>query len=219
MKDAHGNLVQGRTRWRRFAVVMVSATALATAIGVGMANGAIAASFSVSGQTFKVSASRLDGTGFVQYGGFAQEKGGRNLPGTNIPDPTDPKNHPVAVSEIASAKLYDLCQSVKVPNLPVVLKINAGGGGSPAEATNLRIDVTQLQGNATFTNIQIGRDASTLEGAGPGAVGLPGQFGQQAERVEITDLRQVAWSTTAGTFKLTGLNLAVNTGAQATECF
>ena len=209
----------GRTRWRRFAALTVPAAALAGFIVLGMANGAIAASFAVSGQTFKVSADRLEGTGFVQYGGFAQEKGGRTLPGTNIPDPTDPLNHPVAVSGIASAKLYDLCQSVKVPNLPVVLKINAGGGGNPAEATNLRIDVTQLQGNATFTNIQIGRDASTLEGGGPGAVGLPGQFGQQAERVEITDLRQVAWSTTAGTFRLTGLNLAVNTGAQATECF
>src|SRR3954463_6393290 len=71
VKDAQGNLVQGRTRWRRFAAVMAPAAVAAGAIVFGMANGAIAASFAVSGTSFKVSATELDGTGFVQYGGLA----------------------------------------------------------------------------------------------------------------------------------------------------
>ncbi len=70
MKDAQGDLGQGRTRWRRFAAVVIPAAAAAGAIVFGMANGAIAASFNVSGQTFKVSADRLEATGFVQYGGI-----------------------------------------------------------------------------------------------------------------------------------------------------
>jgi len=213
VKDAQGNLVLGRTRWRRFAVVMVPAVVAAGGIVVGMANGAIAASFSVSGSTFKVAASRLEGTGFVQYGGFATEKGG------NPANPLDPKNHATAVSGIASAKLFDLCQSVKVVGLPLSLVIHAGGGGTPAEATDLLINMTQLSGNATFTNIVIGQDASTLDKAGPNAHGLAGQFGQQADSVVITNLKQVAWSTTAGSFTLTGLDLHVDADGSPEECF
>lgn len=198
MKDPQGNLVQGRTRWRRFAALLVPATAVAGAIVFGMANGAIAASFAVSGQTFKVSASRLEGDGFVQYGGFAREKNGNT--------------HPVAVSGISEAELYDLCQSVKIPNLPVVLTINAGGGGDPATAKDLLIDMTKLEGDATFTKIDIGVDASDIGGAA-------GSFGQKADHVTITGLRQTAWSTSAGTFTLKGLRLKVNVGADAKECF
>jgi hypothetical protein len=198
VKDPQGKLVQGRTRWRRFAALLVPATAVVGAIVFGMANGAIAASFSVSGQTFKVSASRLEGDGFVQYGGLAKEKNGTA--------------HPVAISGIASAELYDLCQSVKIPNLPVVLTINAGGGDDPATAKNLLLDVTKLEGDATFTNIDIGIDASEVGGDA-------GAFGQRAEHVTITDLKQTAWSTSAGTFVLKGLRLKVNVGAEAKECF
>ena len=200
MKDPQESPVQGRTRWRRFAALIVPATAVAGAIVFGMANGALAASFAVSGQTFKVSADRLEGDGFVQYGGVVREKNGTT--------------HPVAVSGIERAKLYNLCQSVKVPNAPVVLTINAGGNNRPAEANNLLLDITQLEGDATFTNIKIGRDASDL------ADGVAqGSFGQNASKVSITGLKQVAWSTTAGTFTLNGLKLKVNVGAEAKECF
>lgn len=194
---------RGKTRWRRFAALTLPALAAAGFIVFGMANGAIAASFAVSGQTFKVSADKLVGDGFVQYGGAVQDGNGAG--------------HPVAVSGISKATLTNLCQSVKVPGAPVVLTINAGGGDKPARATNLLLDVTELNGDATFTNIEIGRDASTLN-KGPGK-GAAGSFGQQADRVVIKDLKQVAWSTTAGTFTLTGLRLKVNVGADAKECF
>jgi hypothetical protein len=215
-----GDVAHGTTGWRRFAVVFGAATVVAGGIVVGMANGAIAASFAVSGSTFKVSASNLDGTGFVQYGGIASEKGARMLP-DGRPDPTDPKNHPVAVSGIADATLADLCQSVTVPGLPVSLMIRAGGGGTPAKASGLIIDATQLNGDATFRNISIGQDASTLSKAGAGVAGATGGFGQQADSVHIDKLRQVAWSTSAGTFTLNGLDLRVSVrpGGTAEECF
>ena len=214
MSVAQGSAVKGRTRWKRFATVVVPATFIAGAIVFGQATGAIAASFSVSGQQFKVSADKLEGTGFVQYGGLATEKGG------NPANPADPKNHFVAVSGIKQAKLYNLCQSVKVPGLPVSMVIHAGqAAGAPAEATDLMIDLTSLKGDATFENIQIGIDASDLTKGGANAKGLQGSFAQQADSVTITNLKQVAWSTTAGTFKLTGLDLSVSTGANPEECF
>jgi hypothetical protein len=205
VNDPLSGPVQGRTQWRRFAALMVPAAAVAGAVIFGMANGAIAASFAVSGQTFKVSADRLEGEGFVQYGGIAAESNGRP--------------HPVAISGMESATLHDLCQSVKVPDMPVVLTIRAGGGGNPATASNLLIDMDALEGDATFTNIEIGRDASTLNDGPSGAVGQPGSFGQQADRIVIENLRQVARSTSAGTFTLNGLRLRVNVGADAQECF
>jgi hypothetical protein len=196
-----------RTNWRRFALAATIPTVVAGGLVLAMANGAIAASFAVSGQTFKISADRLDGTGFTQYGSMVAEKNGTP--------------HPVAQSGIADAKLTNLCQSVKVPNLPISLVIRAGGGGNPAHATDLLINMDELNGNATFTNINIGQDASTLNAAGPAAHGAAGAFGQQADKVVIDNLRQISWSTSAGSFALTGLNLKVDfaSDGKPKECF
>lgn len=214
MKVAQGTPAQGRTRWRRFAVVVLPAAALAGGIVFGMANGAIAASFSVSGKSFKVSADRLEGTGFAQYGGLALE---------DKANPTDilGKAHPVATAAIASATLTNMCQSVRVAG-PISMVIKAGTQpGSPVRATDLLIDMTELRGDATFTKIDIGRDASTLDAAGPKGKGQAGSFGQQAEKVVIKNLKQTAWSTSAGTFELNGLNLRVDVAANGNpeECF
>ena len=195
----------GRTRWRRFAALALPATAVAGAIVFGIADGAVAASFAVSGQTFKVSASELRGEGFVQYGGVAEE--------------VDGTKHPVAVTGIRRAQLFDLCQSVKVPGTPVVLSTTAGGGGRPATASDLLIDAESLEGDVEFTNININQDASTLDRGPDGAKGGRKAFGQQADAVTIKNLRQVARSTQAGTFNLTGLKLKVNVGEAAKECF
>jgi Family of unknown function (DUF6230) len=221
VKDAQGNLVLGRTRWRRFAAVLAPAVAAAGLMVVGIANGAVPLSFAVSGSTFKVSADTLDGTGFVQYGGFASQPGGRTITvgGLTIPDPSDTAhNHPIAVSGIKSASLTNLCQSVLVPGTPFSLVIRAGrSAGSPVTATDLMIGMTSLTGNATFGNIAIGQDASTLTGGPDIAKGLPTGFGQQAESVHIDHLQQIAWSTSAGTFTLNGLDLHVSTSGE--ECF
>jgi hypothetical protein len=126
--------------------------------------------------------------------------------------------HPVAVSGIADAYLTNLCQSVVVPNTPISLVIRAGGQGHPrVHATNLMIGMDSLTGDATFTNITIGQDASTLTLGPQGAVGLAGGFGQQAESVHIANLQQVAWSTSAGTFELNGLDMHVSTSTE--QCF
>ena len=209
MKDAQGDPAYGRTNWRRFAVAVAVPTAAAGALVFGMASGAFGASFAVSGQAFKISADKLDGTGFSQYGGKETTAGGKEIP--------------VAKSGIASAKLYNLCQSVRAPGSPISLTIRAGRDpDSPAKATNLLIGMSELGGNAEFTDINIGQDASTLGQGGPEAKGPLGSFGQEASRVVITDLRQTAISTTAGTFTLTGLNLKINfpgKDGNPPECF
>lgn len=197
--------VVGRIKWKRFAVLSVPAVGVTAALGLAMASGALAASFAVSGQQFKVSADSLTGKGFVQYGSFD----------TNAREDL----LPVAVTAIRRAELNNLCQSV-VTSLPIVGDISlnlTAGKTTPVMATDLFVDATQLSGNAEFTNIEIGRDASTLDKGPDGAQGMQDLFGQQADDVRITDLQQVAWATNAGTFKLSGLSMKITKGKK--ECF
>ncbi|MCE4944731.1 DUF6230 family protein [Streptomyces albulus] len=203
------SLTRGGTRWKRFAVVMVPSVAATAAIGVALSQGALAASFSVSGQQFKVSTDRLDGTGFVQYGAVDAQKNGKNVP--------------VAVSAFTNATIHNLCQSVVVP-VPVFgdvsMQLRAGAGKDPVEAKNLYIDLDQLSADATFDNINIGVAAgSSTKGPGikEGDKADPGSFAQEADKAVLTGVHQRAWATTAGTFKLSGLKMSVTKGKN--ECY
>jgi hypothetical protein len=195
---------QGRVRWKRFALVFVPALAVASVLVGATAEGAIGASFVVSGDTFKVSADKLQGQGFVQFGSLVENKKGQKIP--------------VAVSGIRHATLTNMCQTVLVdsPVGAVTIKLTAGTGKNPVVAENMIVDASQLQGNAVFTRIQVGRDAGTLD-AVSGGVGPSGMFGQQASAVSITGFKQVSWAVNAATFKLPGLKLAVEPGKH--ECF
>ncbi|MDX3225407.1 DUF6230 family protein [Streptomyces sp. ME19-01-6] len=199
---------RGGTRWKRFAVVMVPSVAATAAIGVALAQGALAASFSVSGQQFKVKVVKLQGKGFVQYGTLDTQHGGKKIP--------------VAVSAFKSAKLKGLCQSVVVP-VPlfgdVTLKLTAGNGDKEVVAKNLFIDLDQLDADATFRGINIGVAAGdTTKGPKNDSNKKdPGSFAQEADSVTLTDVEQTAWSTNAGTFKLSGLSMKVSKGKN--ECF
>ncbi|MEW2524506.1 DUF6230 family protein [Streptomyces sp. NPDC047071] len=206
------SVARGGTRWKRFAVVMVPSVAATAAIGVALSQGALAASFSVSGQQFKVTAKELKGKGFVQYGAMDVGKSGK---------------HPVAVVGLDSAEITKLCQSVVVP-VPlfgnVSMKLKAGGGDDPVEAKKLFIDADDLRANATFSNVDIGVSVDrTTKGPGPNPQDKPGKqyvpdsFAQQADEVLFTDVEQRAWATSAGTFKLSGLHMSVQKGKH--ECY
>ncbi|MFF7201292.1 MULTISPECIES: DUF6230 family protein [unclassified Streptomyces] len=216
------SVTRGGTRWKRFALVMVPSVAATAAIGVGLAQGALAASFAVSGQEFKVTAGYLDGTGFAQYGGV--DMGYKDLKG-------DEKTaHPVAISTFKNASITKMCQSV-VTDVPFVgkitLKLKAGDKGTPVQAKNLYLDVSSLDANAKFTNIDIGVAAKDTDNPGTGkgpAVKdesiLPNGFAQQAERAELTNVEQKAWATTAGTFELSGLSMRLLKGSgDGVECY
>ncbi|MFB6552159.1 DUF6230 family protein [Streptomyces sp. NPDC056405] len=210
--------VRGGTRWKRFAVVMVPSVAATAAIGVALGQGALAASFSVSGQSFKVTADRLDGTGFSQYGAIDS---GYTLDGKKTA-------HPVAVSAFKSASIKNMCQSVVTPDIPLIgsvsLMLKAGGGDTPVKAQNLYIDVEELQADATFRGIDIGvaaKDANKGPGIKPSEVANkqanPYGFAQQADSATLTNVKQTAWATTAGTFKLSGLKMSLSKGVK--ECY
>ncbi|MFD8594169.1 DUF6230 family protein [Kitasatospora sp. NPDC059646] len=205
----------GKTRWKRFALVMVPSVAATAAIGVSLANSALAASFSVSGQQFKVTVDQLKGEGFSQFGGVDME--------------ANKTPHPVAISAFDHATLQNLCQSVVTDLGPLgkwTLVLKAGQDAkNPVDAQQLLIDLNQLNADAKFGNINIGQDASTLQGSaidklkadgGSLPTGAQG-FAQSAKTAELSKVQQTAYATSAGTFTLPGLKLNITQGAN--ECY
>lgn len=185
----------------RIVLAAVPVAIAATVVLGGVANGAVPVSFAISGSQFKISASELDGTSFSQYAGVTKDdKGGA---------------HQVAIANIGDATLTNMCQSVvsDTPLGKVGVKITAGGGGNPVQAKGLQIGMTDLKGDATFTDIRIGLDASTVR---TDAKGSPGDFSQDSQGIKITSLQQTAWSTTAAVFTLNGMHVQLTNGD---ECF
>ncbi|MFD0278507.1 DUF6230 family protein [Kitasatospora sp. NPDC127111] len=189
---------RGRVRLRRTALMAVPAVAAGAVLMTLTAQGVLAAQFAISGMPFTVTADNLDGVGFEQFGSLDHmiegspnqgDTGGQVL---------------VAVSAIKQAELTKLCQSVDLGGINLLIK--AGDAGTPVTATDLTTDSDLLSGDASFKNIEIGGDASTFTKAG--VKGLPGVFGQQADTVNIKNLRQHNYATTAGAFKLPNLRLS-----------
>ncbi|KOV58292.1 cholesterol esterase [Streptomyces sp. NRRL WC-3618] len=209
--------VRGGTRWKRFAVVMVPSVAATACIGVALAQGALAASFSVSGQSFKVRADYIEGNGFSQYGAV------------DMGDPASKEStHPVAVSAFSNARIQNMCQSVVTPRIPffgtATLVLRAGDSDKKEEqvsAKNLYIDVERLEAEkAVFGDMNIGvaaRDLKNPPMKGNGEKSDPNGFGQEAGHVDLYGVKQTAWATTAGTFTLPGLSMNVVTGTH--ECY
>ncbi|MEZ3161685.1 DUF6230 family protein [Microbacterium sp. BWT-B31] len=186
----------------RIVLVAVPVAVVSSVLMAGVAQGAVPVSFAVSGSQFQISASQLDGTGFSQYAGVADDTAG--------------VSHSVAIANIASATLHDLCQSVvsETPLGTVGILITAGGGGNPATASDLQIGMTGLRGDSSFGNIRIGVDASAVN---TDAKGTAGDFAQDADTVTIANLQQTAWSTQASVFTLTGMSVELTDGSKT--CF
>jgi Family of unknown function (DUF6230) len=188
----------GRVRLRRFAALAVPAVVAGGTMVVLTAQGVLAAQFAISGMPFTITAKQLTGEGMEQYGGLDNTASGSpNLTQEN-------GQQPVFVSAIRSAQLTDLCQSVSLGFVNLVIR--AGRGSTPVSASDLVVDSDSLTGNATFTNLSVDQDASTLTEV-PGVSGPLGTFGQQADKVVIQNLRQDNWATTASSFTLPGMSI------------
>ncbi|GIF14868.1 DUF6230 family protein [Actinoplanes teichomyceticus] len=189
----------GRTRWRRFAAMLLGGLAATTGLILLTGKGVLAASFSISGMPFTVTSPKLHGYGFEQYAVLDEMA-------PDSPNAGDTGGQMILiVSAINDAELDGLCQSISLGGIN--LKISAGSATNKVKADKLVVDSDLITGNAEFKNIDIGQDASTLNRV-PGIKGGLGVFGQQAEEVTITNLRQVNYATTAATFRLPSLRMS-----------
>ncbi len=200
--------VVGRTRWRRFTILFAPALAAIGLMVYGVLTGVVAISLAWSGIPFKLSASNMSGSGFVQYATVdAVTNPNSMLPAASTQTVGGKVYDADTVTVLNSATISDLHQTVCVPitlgNLLVT--IDAGGPGYPAaSASGLVVNAPLLTASkATFTNINIGQDLGQATGGANS-----GLFSQAAESVSIDGLNQVAVATSAGTFVLPGLTLS-----------
>ncbi|MEV5955956.1 DUF6230 family protein [Streptomyces sp. NPDC051987] len=197
----------GRTRWRRFAVVLVPSVGACAAVGVAMAQGVLAASFFISGRQFQLAADTLTARGFSLYG---------------MVDVT--RRHelvPVVVTGFRHATIDGLCQSVVV-DVPVLgtqtLRLT-GGGGRPVETSDFFIDATaESVGDANFSGLDVGVAQGALT-KGPVRSGDrnsqffdPDAVAQQALSTTLNDVRVSAVAVSAGTFSVPGLRVRLEQG-------
>jgi hypothetical protein len=192
----------GGVRWKRFGGMLAATGAMAVGMVFLTAQGVLAANFSISGMPFTVTAQELNGEGFEQ---FARLREGIKVDRNGDPSPKgEAEQKLMIVSAIRHATMTKLCQSVHLGG--GYMKITAGGGKDPVDATALVVDSDLIQGHTTFNGIDIGQDASTLDKV-DGVKGHPFTFGQQADTVKIKDLRQNNYATTAATFTLPNLRM------------
>ncbi|MGW5368531.1 DUF6230 family protein [Streptomyces sp. NPDC004009] len=188
---------RGRVRARRAAMMAVPATLVAAGLAVLTAQGALGVQFAISGMPFVVTADKLEGTGFEQFGALDNMI-------ENSPNQGDTGGQELVVTSVVkNGTLTNLCQSVDLGGIQLVL--TAGGRAKPVGVSNLAIDSDDIKGNATFNGIEIGRDASTFDKAD--VQGPKGVYGQQADKVVITDLYQHNYAATAAVFKLPNLHM------------
>ena len=202
---ADGEQLRGRTRWRRFLLTFTFGATVAAVLLTGMSSGAIAASFTVSGATFKISATELRGQGVVQYGTVDQSAGNA---------------YPVLATGFVKVEADNFCQSFVVHSVPVfndlTIRITAPGQ-TGFSADNLVIGSQSLTGNLTMSNVQLGHDAGQLDNGPPGVHGLAGSFGIQASGLTLDQLQEVSTSTTAATLRLNRVQISALGGTH--ECF
>jgi len=195
----------GGVRWKRFGGMLAITGAVTAGLVALTANGVLAANFSISGMPFTVTATHLHGDGFEQYATLDSM-----IP--NSPNEGDTGGQMVLiVSAINQAELTKLCQSVSLGGIN--LRITAGDAGTNVSARALVVDSDLISGDADFQRINVGQDASTFDkvtdpATGKTIKGGEGVFGQQADTVDIDNLRQNNYATTAARFTLPHLRMA-----------
>ncbi|KJK55742.1 DUF6230 family protein [Saccharothrix sp. ST-888] len=203
----------GRTRWKRFAVVLTPGIAATALLALGMAKGAFAASFFISNEQFKLSADSLTGEGLSLYGMIDVARDGTHVP--------------VEVTGFRSARIDGLCQSVVVP-IPVLgpftLRLTSGDRGAPATAREFFIDTTLLKADdATIHNIDVGIAAGSLTtgeispGDRSSPLFDPNGIALQGTTTTLRNLRSTAVAASAGTINLPGMVISLRAGRN--ECF
>ncbi|MFD9961888.1 DUF6230 family protein [Amycolatopsis sp. NPDC058986] len=188
--------------WNRFVGTLAAGGVGGAFLLVGLSQGAIAASFTVSGSYFSVSAGELTGTGFVLFGGNDRTASGQNR---------------AAVSTgFRTASLRDFCLAAVTPDVPLLgpltVKITASGS-SPSQAENLVLNLQNLIGDLALKKADIGVDAGQFKNGPDGAVGVPGGFGVQGAEITVTGVKAIASSTTSTSLALKGMRLTATAGA------
>lgn len=195
----------GRTRWRRFAVVLTGALALAVAMCLGIVEGVLPVALALDGQQrIKITAEEFGG---IATGAFPQ-----------FFETEDGERHTVVVVGLDDVRLRALCASGSVPT-PIgtyVLRLTTPVDGDPVQAGSIRFAVESLDGlGLAGQQLLVNRDATAPDGT-PRDAGSPGSLPIQTRALTLDLSATVRWAT-VDSLALTGLDLTL--GDDVPECF
>lgn len=195
--------VQGRTRWGRFAVVMVPCAVAIAVMAGALLNGILATSLAVAGVPLQLKVNKLDGKALTLYAGEIQPLVGNTLP--------------VAVAGVGEAKIDGLCLGLGA-DVPVLGKVAVKAtSGQQVTASNLILDAKSLGGDLKATDANVGQDASAFTIGNPAAKGTPGTLGLQAGGVELSNLTNTSYGLLAGSLTLKDVSIDATSGT-TTPC-
>lgn len=192
------------TRWGRGAAAFAPATIASAAVGVAVAQGALAAGFNVTNQKFDLHIDELKGNGLGAVLGTAPTAGSGSKPG-------------VLHAGLSSATMSGVCILVHQSLLGVNYTITIGSAGAqPSSGNNLFFDVTDLNATpATLSGAVLGVAAETLAIGNQSLGGAPGAFGLDVTKGTVT-LRNVTASAyqtqVVGALTLPNLGINVHLG-------
>ncbi|GGW62708.1 DUF6230 family protein [Streptomyces xantholiticus] len=197
---------RGRTRWKLFSILMLPSLAASAALLVAVAQGALAASFLISNQKFKVTADRIEVTGAIQYGAFDKRYDGKVVP--------------VTVAGAAHSTSYGVCQST-VQRIPLIGKVTVRVTAERVTSQDSYSDVIQAhQGTVTTKNSRTGIAvgvATKGPGVRPGDNVSPTSAAQESDSSVVTDSRSIVVATSARVTKTIGSSTRIYKGVN--ECF
>ncbi|MGN9796439.1 DUF6230 family protein [Streptomyces sp. OZ13] len=185
---------------------MIPSLAASAALLVSVAEGALAASFLISDQKFKVTAERIEITGAIQYGALD-----KRYDGTVVP---------VTVSGADRSTSYGVCQST-VQHIPLIGKVTARVTAKRVTALDSYSDVIESsQGTVTDKNRRTGIAAGAAKkgpGINPGDNVDPASAAAEADSSVITDSRSILVATSARVTQTSGVSTRIYKGVN--ECF
>lgn len=124
---------RGRVRLKRAAVMAVLTTAVAAGLMILTAQGALGVQFAISGMPFVVTADKLEGTGFAQFGSLDHMI-------ENSPNEGDTGGQVLVVTSVVkNGKLTNLCQSVDLGGIQLVLTMRQQGHAGECEEPGDRL--------------------------------------------------------------------------------
>ncbi|MGR6913430.1 DUF6230 family protein [[Actinomadura] parvosata] len=191
-------------RWKRFWLMLAPSLAALAVLAAGMAQGAVPASFAVSGRQIKVSAAKLTGRGVGIVPGVVRSMDGRQ--------------HVVLHLSLRTAQVYGLCQSAEVdtPLGPFTVRLGTRDREKPSQVSRLSISATSLGADVGLGSVVLNRDAGVL-GAGSVLKGKRGDYGVGVLTFSARDVTADAWMVMGGSFMVDGLSVAI--GRDVRPCF
>ncbi|MBA0124677.1 hypothetical protein H0B56_03890 [Haloechinothrix sp. YIM 98757] len=196
----------GRTRWRRFAGLLVPALLIAVVMVFGVLHGVLPIAVAAEGQQrIKVEIEEMTATG---YGAFPQ-----------FFESQDGQRHPVVVVGFSDMRATGMCGSGKVetPIGDYVLRAESQDeDGQPVQASDVKLAIENIDGaNLGGETLSLNRHETAPDGT-PVDSGPEGTLPITARSVLLDVHADVRWLTTSG-LRLSGVDLTAGTNVE--ECF